>query len=149
MELLPTGCQLHCKNNHKPLPKFLNGKNANNKVNRWSLELATYNITFEWISGAKNKAAHCLSWLVELPMTTPATVNMLTVTHTQMDLPQTLEVTQERTLLILPPPHIQMFHQRFLQKQLKHPNPLQWTDWKHYSKCRGLTNSVEVFLNIY
>ena len=51
-------------------------------------------------------------------MTTPATVNMLTVTHTQMDLPQTLEVTQERTLLILPPPHTQMFHQRFLQKQL-------------------------------
>ena len=62
--------------------RFLNGKNANNKVNRWSLELATYNITFEWISGAKNKAADCLSWLVELPMTTPATVNMLTVTHT-------------------------------------------------------------------
>ena len=61
---------------------FLNGKNANNKVNRWSLELATYNITFKWISGAKNKAADCLSWLVELPMTTPATVNMLTVTHT-------------------------------------------------------------------
>ena len=45
-----------------------------------SLELETYNITFEWISGAKNKAADCLSWLVELP-TTPATVNVLTVTH--------------------------------------------------------------------
>ena len=40
---------------------FLNGKNANNKVNRWSLELTTYNITFEWISGAQNKAADCLS----------------------------------------------------------------------------------------
>ena len=39
-------------------------KNANNKVNRWSLELATYNITFEWISGAKNKAADCLPRLV-------------------------------------------------------------------------------------
>ena len=49
------------KNDHKPLAWFLNGKNANNKVNRWSLELATYNITFEWISGAKNKAADCLS----------------------------------------------------------------------------------------
>ena len=82
MELLPTGHQHHCKNDHKPLVKFLNGKNANNKVNRWSLELGTYNITFEWISGNKNKAADCLSWLVELPMTTPATVNMLTVTHT-------------------------------------------------------------------
>ena len=28
-------------NDHKPLQKFLNGKNANNKVNRWSLELPT------------------------------------------------------------------------------------------------------------
>ena len=69
------------KNDHKPLAKFLNGKNANNKVNRWSLELATYNITFEWISGAKNKAANCLSWLVEQLTTPPATVNMVTVTH--------------------------------------------------------------------
>ena len=55
------------------------GKMQNNK---WSLELATYNITFEWISGATNKAADCLSWLVELPTTIPVTVNMLTVTHT-------------------------------------------------------------------
>ena len=39
-------------------------KNANNKVNRWGLEFATYNITFEWISGAQNKAADCLSRLV-------------------------------------------------------------------------------------
>ena len=29
------------KNDHKPLTWFLNGKNANNKVNRWSLEPAT------------------------------------------------------------------------------------------------------------
>ena len=47
------------------LAQFLNGQNANNKVNRWSLELSTYNITFEWISGAKNKAADCLSRLVK------------------------------------------------------------------------------------
>ena len=39
-------------NDHKPLARFLNGKNTNNKVNRWGLQLATYNITFEWISGA-------------------------------------------------------------------------------------------------
>ena len=32
-------------NDYKPLARFLNGKNANNKVNRWRLELATYNIT--------------------------------------------------------------------------------------------------------
>ena len=76
------GANITVKNDHKPLAKLLNWKNANNKVNRWSLELATFNITSQWISGAKNKAADCLSWLVELPMTTPATVNMLTVTHT-------------------------------------------------------------------
>ena len=46
---------------------FLMGKNANNKVNRWGLELATYNMTFKWISGAHNKAADFLSHLVELP----------------------------------------------------------------------------------
>ena len=67
------------RNDHKPLAQFLNGKNANNKVNRWSLELATYNISFKWISGAKNKAADCLSRLVKL-IATP--VHMLTASST-------------------------------------------------------------------
>ena len=75
------GATITVRTDHKPLVRFLIGKNANNKVNRWSLELATYNITFECISGAKNKAADCLSWLVELPTTTPNTIDMLTVTH--------------------------------------------------------------------
>ena len=75
------GADIIVRNDHKPLVKFLNGKNANNKVNRWGLELATYNITFQWMSGAKNKVADCLSRLVEQLPATPATVNMLTVTH--------------------------------------------------------------------
>ena len=54
---------------------FLNGKNTNNKVNRWSLELTTYNISFEWISRAKNKAADCLSRLVT---PTGTSIHMLT-----------------------------------------------------------------------
>ena len=41
------GVDIIVRNHHKPLTKFLNGKNANNKVNRWGLELANYNITFE------------------------------------------------------------------------------------------------------
>ena len=45
------GADILVRNDHKPLIKFLNGKNANNKANRWRLELVTYNITFEWISG--------------------------------------------------------------------------------------------------
>ena len=44
-------------NEHQSLQKFLNVKNANNKVNRWSLELATYNITFEWISATTPTAS--------------------------------------------------------------------------------------------
>ena len=48
---LPGAAVIMC-NDHKPLARFLNGKNTNNKVNRWGLELAIYNITFKWISQA-------------------------------------------------------------------------------------------------
>ena len=51
------GAEIIVRNDQKPLVRFLNGKNANNKVNRCRLELATYNITFKWTSGACNKAA--------------------------------------------------------------------------------------------
>ena len=69
------GADIIVRNDHKPLAHFLNGKNTNNKVNRWSLELATYNISFECISGARSKAADCLSRLVT---PTSTTINMLT-----------------------------------------------------------------------
>ena len=69
------------RNDHKPLAKFLNGKNANNKVNRWAHELATCNITFEWILGAKNKAADCLSHLAKLPSIPSASINMVSVSN--------------------------------------------------------------------
>ena len=61
------GAEVFVYNDHKPLARFLNGENVNNKVNRWGLELATYNITFKWILGAQHKAADYLSRLVELP----------------------------------------------------------------------------------
>ena len=70
------GADIIVRNDQKPLTKFLNGKNVNNKVNRWGLELVTYNITFEWISGACNKAADCLSCLVGLSQTTPAPIKL-------------------------------------------------------------------------
>ena len=41
--------------------------------------MATYNITLEWISGAKNKAADCLSRLVS---PTRMLINMLTASVT-------------------------------------------------------------------
>ena len=70
-------------------------KNTNNKVNRWGLELATYNITFKWISGAKNKAADCLSNIVELPSTTSAMINMLSVSNTDGPAFSTRSQTQQ------------------------------------------------------
>ena len=69
------GTNIIVQNDHKPLAQFLNGKNTNNKVNRWSLELVTYNIIFVWISGAKNKAADCPSRLVS---PTGKSINMCT-----------------------------------------------------------------------
>ena len=74
------GSDIIIHNVHKPLQNFLNGKTANNKVNRWSLELATYNINFEWISGAHNMAADCLLWLVNVkdtPAMAAVSINML------------------------------------------------------------------------
>ena len=76
------GVDIIVRNDQKPLTKFLNGKNVNNKVNRWRLELAAYNITFEWISAACNKGADCLSWLGELPHNTQIPMNILSVSNT-------------------------------------------------------------------
>ena len=85
------GADIIVRNDHKPLAQFLNGKNKNTKINRWGLELASHNITFEWISGARNKAADCLSQLVELPEkhqknqngTKPTWINMVRAVTTR------------------------------------------------------------------
>ena len=111
------------KSDHKPLAKFLNGKNANNKVNRWSLELATYNITFEWISGAKNKAADCLSQLVELPTLTTTTVNMLTATHSDRPAFNTRSCTQKNSPDTTSTPHPDVSPQ-ISQEATPTPKPL-------------------------
>ena len=76
------GADITVQNDHKPLNTFLNDKNANNKVNRLGLELATYNITFEWICGACNKAAEYLMHLVELPQDKPVPINLSPATNT-------------------------------------------------------------------
>ena len=85
------GADIIVRNDHKPLAQFLNGKNKNTKINRWGLKLTSYNITFEWISGARNKAAGCLSRLVELPKkhqknqtrTKPTWINMVRAVTTR------------------------------------------------------------------
>ena len=94
------------------------------KWSRWSLELATYNITFKWISGTRNKAADCLSQLAELPTTRPATVNMLTVTHTDGPASNTRSCTKKDSLDTTSTPHPNVSHLTFLQTQLNTPNLL-------------------------
>ena len=98
------GTESTVKNDHKPLAQFLNGKNANNKFNRLSLELATYNITFEWISGAKNKAVDCLSWLVK-PTSTSTSVNMLTASSADRPLLILGSHTQHTSPSVTSTPH--------------------------------------------
>ena len=74
-------------NDHKSLQKVLN---VNNKVNRWSLELTTYNITFEWILGPCNKAADCLSQLVDAKDTlVPSNASINMVVTSTLDGPAT------------------------------------------------------------
>ena len=85
------GADIIVRNDHKLLAQLLNGKNKNTKINRWGIELTSYNITFEWISGARNKAADCLSRLVELPEkhqknqtgTKPTQINMVRAVTTR------------------------------------------------------------------
>ena len=103
-----SGANIIVWNDHKLLAQFLSGKNVNNKVNRWSLELATYSITFEWISGAKNKGADCLSRLVS---PTGNSINMLTASvndgpafHTRSRTQSTLDPTS--TPPVMPQPHL-------------------------------------------
>ena len=46
------------RSDHLPLKKFLLKNTLNSKVNNWAVELETFNIKFEHISGTKNTLAH-------------------------------------------------------------------------------------------
>ena len=139
------GAEMIVRNDHEPLARFLNGKNANNKVNRWGLELATYNITFEWISGACSKAVDCLSCLVELPQNKATTINMLSATHSDGPALHTRSRTVQHTHLNIPH-HKQMLQlQLSLNQETLHQNPCQQIDWKHYYKCKRQAPFANVF----
>ena len=97
-------------------------KNANNKVNRWSLELATYNITFEWILGAKKKAADCLSQLVE-PTSPLPSVHMLTASHSDGPTFNTRSCTQTTSPNNISTPHPDV-SPRISQEMNPTPKPL-------------------------
>ena len=116
------GADIIVQNNQKPLAKFLNRKNANNKVNLWGLELATYNVTYKWISGGKNKAADCLSTLMKQLPTTQLQSTCLQLLN-WMDLPSTQEVKPDKIPHQITPLHRQILHLMFHQTQPQHQNP--------------------------
>ena len=142
------GTKITVKNDHKPLTKFLNRKNANNKVSRWSLELATYNITFEWISGPKNKAADCLSWLVEPISLATMTVNMLTTTHTDGPAFNIRSHTQRTSPDITPTPHPDV-SPWLSQETILTPKLLTADRLEALLQIREQTCSVNIFPNYY
>ena len=116
------GANITVKNNHRLLAQFLNGKNANNKVNRCSLELTTYSITFEWISGAKNKAADCLCQLVK-PTLTSTSVNRLTASATDGPAFNTRSCTQHTSPSATSTPHPNILP-KISQESTTTPKPL-------------------------
>ena len=66
-----------------------------------------------------------------------------------MDLLSTPEAALKRTLLPTTPQYHQILHQIFVQSPVQHPQLLQQTDWKLYSRCRRLIHSANACLNNY
>ena len=54
------------KSDHLPLKKFLEKNTLNSKVNNWTVEFKSQNITFEYIPGIQNTLADTLSRLIEM-----------------------------------------------------------------------------------
>ena len=54
------------KSDHLPLKKFLQKNTLNDKVNNWAMELESFNIRFEHVSGKANILADTLNHLVDI-----------------------------------------------------------------------------------
>ena len=54
------------RSDHLPLKRFLDHKTKNSKVDNWSLDIAHYNLQFEYVKGIKNTLADTMSRLVQL-----------------------------------------------------------------------------------
>ena len=57
------------RSDHLPLKRFLEHKTKNSKVDNWSLDIAHYNLQFEYVKGIKNTLADTMSRLVQLDLT--------------------------------------------------------------------------------
>ena len=60
-----TDIEITLRSDHLPLKKFLLKNTLNTKVNHWAVELETFNIHFEHISGIQNTLADTLSKIVK------------------------------------------------------------------------------------
>ena len=61
-----TDAEITLRSDHLPLKKFLLRNTLNSKVNNWAVELETFNIKFEHISGMKNTLADMLSRIIKM-----------------------------------------------------------------------------------
>ena len=61
-----TDVEITLRSDHFPLKKFLLKNTLNSKVNNWAVELETFNIHFEHISGIWNTLADTLSRIVRM-----------------------------------------------------------------------------------
>ena len=60
-----TDSEITLRSDHLPLKKFLLKNALNSKVNNWAVQLETFNIKFEHISGIKNTIADTLSRIIK------------------------------------------------------------------------------------
>ena len=61
-----TDAKITLRSDHLPLKKFLLKNTLNSKVNKWAVELKTFNIKFEHISGIKNMLADTLRRIIKV-----------------------------------------------------------------------------------
>ena len=61
-----TDAEITLRSDHLPLKKVLLKNTLNSKVNNWAIELETFNIKFEHISGIKNTSVDTLSRIIKV-----------------------------------------------------------------------------------
>ena len=69
-----TDAQILLRSDHKSLGKFLQKNTLKSKVNKWAMELETFNIQFDYIKGSSNVLADTLSHLIVIDPDTPLTL---------------------------------------------------------------------------
>ena len=111
-------------------------ESSNKKVISWLLELATYNTTFEWISGACNKAVDCLSLLVDVPEndTTDFSILINVVTPSSTDRSTTHTCSKTNAPVMVPSDNTKVNNPQSLMMDYRDSLiQMQWMD--PFCKC--------------